>query len=379
MNQDGETDATNAEAVGDVDAIQSFDQLYMALSTKFAGMTKIGSEVKSLAEQVQSLEEQRHKDQRALADLINDMKLVKGENASVASPPGMSLGGSANVTTPADDEIGQSSTTAGARSAGDSMEKSFKAKMLVSLCNVDKVAQFNGEPGTDATEWLQDFIDKSGLAGATDEFRLKATPMNFHGVAKTWYANHKEQLTDWTTFVDQFLQYFCPDDHRPELLGERLYTRRQRLNESALHYYDDVMRLCAKFNANMSAKDRVDILLKGTRLEARDWMEIRNPTTPAAFLKLLSEYERRTGQKLVDANHTYLHHVPDRNREHESGNRHPYQGPPPPSFHQQQTVPTNHQPHRNAAQLESRVETTNSDRSYPTRNNSYRRWQGNGQ
>ena len=374
---DTEATTTVDTKVAGAGSIQSWDQMYEALSAKFSGMMAIGLEVKSLAEQVHSLEEQRRKDQRVVANLIDDMKLMKRENASAALASGVSLVGSANTVAPSDEEFGQRTATAEESSSVDSTEKSFKARMLLSLCNVDKVAQFDGEPGTDATEWLRDFIDKSGLAGATDEFRLKAAPMNFQGIAKTWYVNHKEQLNNWATFVDQFLGYFCPDVNRHELVGERLYTRRQYLNESALHYYDDVMRLCSKFNSSMSAKDRLDILLKGTRPEARGWMELRNPPTPAAFLKLLSEYERRIGQKINEPDHIHLDHVPDQDRERQSVNRHPYRGSPHPSFAQQQAVHTIHQPYRNAPQLESRSEATNSERPYPARNNSYRRWQGN--
>jgi len=378
INDTEATTTMDTKAVG-AGSIQSWDQMYEALSAKFSGMTAIRLEVKSLAEQVHSLEEQRRKDQLVAANLIDDIKLMKRDNASAVLASGLSLVGSGNTVASSDDEIGQRTATPEESSSVDSTEKSFKARMLLSLCNVDKVAQFDGEPGTDATEWLRDFVDKSGLAGATDEFRLKAAPMNFQGIAKTWYVNHKEQLNNWTVFVDEFLGYFCPDDNRHELLGERLYTRRQHLNESALHFYDDVMRLCSKFNAAMSAKDRLDILLKGTRPEARGWMELRNPPTPAAFLKLLSEYERRIGQTIDEPDHIYPDHVPDQDRERQSVNRHPYRGPPHPSFHQQQAVHTSHQPHRNASQLESRSEATNSERPYPARNNSSRRWQGNEQ
>ena len=378
INDTDETTAMDTKAVG-ARSIQSLDQMYEALSAKFSGVMAIGLEVKSLAEQVHSLEEQRYKDQLVVANLIDDLKLMKRENASAALASGLSLVGSANTVTPSNDEVGQRTTTAEESSSVDSTEKSFKARKLLSLCNVDKVVQFDGEPGTDAAEWLRDFIDKSGLAGATDEFRLKAAPMNFQGIAKTWHVNHKEQLNSWTSFVDQFLGYFCPDDSRHELLGERLYTRRQRLNESALHYYDDVMRLCSKFNSNMSAKDRLDILLKGTRPEARGWMELRNPPTPAAFFKLLYEYERRIAQKIDEPDHIYLDHVPDQDRERQSVNRHSNRGSPHPASHQQQAVHTNHQPHRNAPQLESRPEATNSERPYPASNNSSRRWQGNEQ
>lgn len=376
--RDDETAASMDEKKTGVSSIHSFDQMFEALSVKFTGLMAINSEVKTLTEQVRTLEGQRCGDQLTMTKMLDEITRMKADTIPVFSAAISSSTAATSAIVNSDIVIEQSVEAELGASIGSS-EKSFKAKMLLSLCNVDKVAQFSGEQGSDANEWLRDFVEKSELASATDEFRLRAAPMNFQGIAKIWYINHKEQLNSWPTFVDQFLDYFCPDDNRQELLGERLYTRRQQLDESALHFYNDVMRLCSKFRAGMSGKDRVDILLKGTRPEARDWVELRNPSTPHAFLKLLSEYERRFGQRAREPEYVYLEHVTNQGHEREQVDQHQSQVPLYTPSHQQQTARVSQQPHQYAPQANRGFGPTNSGQSSATRGNSSRRWQGNGQ
>ena len=375
--KDAEATATTDSKTTGAGSIQSFDQMFEMLSARLAGLTTINSKMQTLTEQVHGLEGQRCKDQLTMTKLIDEVIRMKTDATPFVSAAKSSATTPASVVVSEGGAIEQGQEDVVDASVG-STDKSFKAKMLVSLCNAEKVAQFSGEQGSDASEWLRDFVEKSELAGATDEFRLRAAPMNFHGTAKLWYINHKEQLTSWPTLVDQFLDYFCPDDSRQELLGERLYTRRQHLDESALHFYDDVMRLCSKFNAGMSAKDRVDILLKGTRPEARDWVELRNPSTPSAFLKFLTEYERRFGQKAREIDHAYLEHVPSHVCEQQPTDQHRYPGPLHTPPRQQQVMRDNHQPHRYTSQPDRGSGATHSEQSNATRGNSSRRWQGNG-
>ena len=275
--------------------IQSFEQMYSALAEKLSGVAIISSGLKTLSDQVSALEQARKRDCAALEKLFDEIERLQMRDPPVTTtaPSSCSPEAVINPITQLINERVSISTSQPVETA----EQSLKAKMLLSIANMDNFHPFNGEDAVDAAAWLQDFVDRSNFAGATDDFRLKAAPMNFQGVAKMWYMNHKEQLTSWPVFTDQFLTYFCPDDSHRERLGEKLYTRRQSLDESALHYYDDVNRLCSKFDPLMSSVDRVNILLKGARPEARDWVDLRNPSTPADFLRLMTEYERRMYQE----------------------------------------------------------------------------------
>jgi hypothetical protein len=168
INDTEATTTMDTKAVG-TGSIQSWDQVYEALSAKFPEVMADRWEVKSSVGQVCSLQEQRLKDPLVVGNLIDEIKLPRREEASVVLASGSPLAGSVNMVAPSDDEIGQRTATA--------------------ECNVVKVAQFDGEPRTDATEWLRDFIDKSELACAMDECRLKAAPRNCRRIAKTRCVN----------------------------------------------------------------------------------------------------------------------------------------------------------------------------------------------
>lgn len=316
--------------------IRSFEEMYAALAAKLTNISDIGSMAKTVSDQMSVLEESRRQDRVSMTKLVEEIESLRRD--STTTTPNATCEPIARIQSD------------GIRSI-ETNEHSLKARMLIP--NVDKPPQFSGEDSTDAAVWLQDFVDRSNLVGASDDFRLKVAPMNFHGVAKMWYVNFKDQLNNWQTFTEQFLAYFCPDDSRRERLGEKLYTRRQNLNESALHYYDNVMRLCSKFDAKMSNVDRVDILMKGVRPEARDWIELRHPVTPADFLRWSSEYERRNSREIenVDGMNTNNQF----NDQHVQQQRQPYQ------------------PNQSVFQK------NNSGRDYSSRPNYHHRYQGNEQ
>ncbi|CAF2076789.1 unnamed protein product [Rotaria magnacalcarata] len=98
---------------------------------------------------------------------------------------------------------------------------------------------------------------------------------------------------NWSLFQQQLTSYFqlaagidCFS------FNEQFYTRLEQLHETAIHYYHDIMRLCAKVDATMSDITCLRHLYRGLRPESKILISLHSFKTPGEFLQELVRLEQ---------------------------------------------------------------------------------------
>jgi hypothetical protein len=173
-------------------------------------------------------------------------------------------------------------------SATDQAAKQLQSKRITQLLDS---TPFTGSTSQDVMDWFDEFSSKCDDVKLDDMQRVSVARGLLTGVAKLWADTHKDAFIDWTTFKNKLSTHFLLASGADQFsLGQQLYNRRQQLHESAINYYHDVLRLCAKVDVNMDDDTRVKHLIKGVRPEAKIYIDLKNPRTPDDFLQALIKH-----------------------------------------------------------------------------------------
>lgn len=138
---------------------------------------------------------------------------------------------------------------------------------------------FSGLPGDDVEDWLDDYNRVSAFNGWDDKLKLASVNFHLREVAKTWYLNNKEDLTDWSRFTADIRKIFGTSTLRSDAAKKKLAERVQHPAESYTSYIEDVLALCKRVNREMAESDRVKHILKGISSFAFNALAVQNPTT----------------------------------------------------------------------------------------------------
>ena len=175
-------------------------------------------------------------------------------------------------------------------SAGDHTMKQLRSKQLTHLF---ESTPFAGTAAQDVVDWLDEFNRKCDDIQLDDGQRLSIARGLMKDDAKLWVETLKNVLVDWPTFQNRLVAYFQLAAGLDAFsFSEQLFTRQQQLNESAIHYYHDIIRLCAKVDGNMNDLTRLRHLYRGLRPESKVLFSIEKFIKPEQFLQELVRIEQ---------------------------------------------------------------------------------------
>jgi len=142
--------------------------------------------------------------------------------------------------------------------------------LKVSKNETQKPKKFDGENQT-AADWLMLF-DLAAKANDWDtKQRLNYMPSFFEGAAMNWYVNRimrmgelsGETNEDKLKCLETKLKSAFPSASTHTGALQKMYGRTQHLGEQFSHYMADKLSLIHNYNAELSEKDKVALLLQG--------------------------------------------------------------------------------------------------------------------
>ena len=174
-------------------------------------------------------------------------------------------------------------------STGDHTTKQLRSKQLTHLF---ESKPFSGSAAQDVVDWLDEFNRKCDDIQLDDAQRLSIARDLMKDDAKLWVNTLKNVLVDWTTFQKKLISYFQLAAGLDSFsFSEQLLTRQQQLHESAIHYYHDIIRLCAKVDVGMDDLTRLRHLYRGLRPESKVLLSVEKFNKPEQFLQELVRIE----------------------------------------------------------------------------------------
>lgn len=159
---------------------------------------------------------------------------------------------------------------------------------------------FGFEPMTcginqDVSDWLELFEDKCDRLLLSDAQKYSIVQDLLKDGAKMWFDTHKSVIVNWTSFKEKIIAHF------ELVMGidsfnryKSLYNRRRYVNESAVDYVHNMMKLCRKADTYMTDSTKIKHLLEGLNLKEKSYVEIRNPETAEKFMQILIECDKVT-------------------------------------------------------------------------------------
>lgn len=138
---------------------------------------------------------------------------------------------------------------------------------------------FAGLRGDDVDDWLDSYNRVSAFNRWDDSMKLLNVVFYLTDVAKTWFLNHEDDLTDWGAFTQQLRQIFGTSASRSESAMKKLSQRLQHAGETYTSYIEDVLALCRRANKDMPESDKVRHILKGISTLAFNALAVQNPTS----------------------------------------------------------------------------------------------------
>ena len=175
-------------------------------------------------------------------------------------------------------------------SAGDHTIKQLRSKQLTHLF---ESTPFFGTAVQDVVDWLDEFNRKCDDIQLDETQRLSIARGLMKDDAKLWVNTLKNVLVDWTTFQKKLVSYFQLAAGLDSFsFSEQLFTRQQQLNESAIHYYHDIIHLCAKVDVNMDDLTRLRHLYRGLRPESKVLFSMDKFNKPEQFSQELVRIEQ---------------------------------------------------------------------------------------
>jgi hypothetical protein len=119
---------------------------------------------------------------------------------------------------------------------------------------------------------------------------LDLIPYSLRGEARRWYKNTKATLTSWPIFVKELKEAFLSPFH-DELAFKKLESYTQGINQPVRSFYNEVLKLCAETDPEMSESMKLRHLLKKAKPTLQYEIRKKKPTTTKQFLEYGKESE----------------------------------------------------------------------------------------
>jgi hypothetical protein len=157
--------------------------------------------------------------------------------------------------------------------------------------SVDKLLKFGGKNNENVNKWLTDIIKELDLVNLNDPQKFSVIQTFLVDDARRWFLNNKSRINDWSTFVLQIQKTFS-SPMLQELALKKVGSRQQGLDETVLHYYNDMMELFAMIDMYMTDQYKVKYLKAGLKVSLKKEVMRKDPTSAEQFLEIAQTEEK---------------------------------------------------------------------------------------
>lgn len=161
----------------------------------------------------------------------------------------------------------------------------------VTLTNIISPKNYSGEESV--VDWLE-YYDIISLANNwnSDYEKLRRLPAYLEGTARKWYLSYNKSHPDskWDQ-VSKALREAFSHSNNQACTFEQL-QRKMIIGEKLEDYFYDKLRLCLKYNPEMTKQEQTNIIMNGLTPFLLDRVYYLKPTTPEELfqqLKLINE------------------------------------------------------------------------------------------
>ncbi|CAF1363628.1 unnamed protein product [Rotaria sordida] len=157
--------------------------------------------------------------------------------------------------------------------------------------NFYKLPKFGGKSNENVNKWLTDITNELNMVKLNDQQKFSVIQTFLVDDARRWFINNMSIMNDWSTFSIQLQKTFSSILHQ-ELALKKVGSRQQGLDETVLHYYNDMIELFDMINLNMNEQYKVGYLKAGLKISLKKEVIRRDPKTAVQFLELAQAEEK---------------------------------------------------------------------------------------
>ena len=125
---------------------------------------------------------------------------------------------------------------------------------------------FKGTPEEDSEKYIIQFERAAQCNNWDDDAKKRYLPVYLEGTAQLWFQDwsreHNIASTTWASFVDTF-KYAFLSVAKVDVAERKLYSRKQKLGESAEDYLYEMLDLCHAVDEKMPEAKIVRYIVKG--------------------------------------------------------------------------------------------------------------------
>ncbi|CAF4175793.1 unnamed protein product [Didymodactylos carnosus] len=165
-------------------------------------------------------------------------------------------------------------------------------KALASRVNkqLDQLPTFSGKLNENVTKWLKDITNELNLAKFEDSQKLGVIQTYLVDDARKWFINNVRTFDTWSEFNEAIEKTYSLSFAK-EVAISQVGQRHQGLDETVMHYYNDMMELFDVMDNRMSDSLKISYLKNGLKLSLKKEVSRKNPQTPSEFIKAAQEEE----------------------------------------------------------------------------------------
>jgi hypothetical protein len=166
-------------------------------------------------------------------------------------------------------------------------------KLLTTLITstIDKLPKFSGKNTENVNKWLTKITNELDLLKLLDQQKLMLIQTFLVDDARQWYINNLSSIATWSMFVEQIQKAFSSPIHQ-KLALKQVGSRIQGMDESVLHYYNEMMELFKTIEATMDDGLKVAYLKAGLKASLLKEVLRENPQNPKQFLEVAQAEEK---------------------------------------------------------------------------------------
>ena len=140
----------------------------------------------------------------------------------------------------------------------------------------------------DVRQWLEDIEKLVETAQIPDSHKLDLIPYSLRVKTRRWYKNTKATLTSWPIFAKELKEAFLSPFH-DELAFKKLESYTQGINQPVRGFYNEVLKLSAETDPEMSESMKLWHLLEKAKPTLQYEIRKKKPITTKQFLEYAKE------------------------------------------------------------------------------------------
>ncbi|CAF0911664.1 unnamed protein product [Didymodactylos carnosus] len=168
--------------------------------------------------------------------------------------------------------------------------------------NLEKLPKFGGKRNENVKKWLLDITNELNLVNLNDHQKPSVIQTFLLDDARRWFINNMSVITEWSIFTIQIQKTFSSTLHQ-ELAIKKIGARQQGLDETILHYYNDMM------DTDMNGQLKVAYLKAGLKVSLKKDVMRQDPKTPAQFLEVAQVEEKLNSSLTMQMDNVQTSHT----------------------------------------------------------------------